>query len=192
MMKKIALSLAALFWLAACQSVPDSSLPELRYTHLTPLNLNVGAVEVVSDYKAPLKAPNVDHTMPVSPGTAFKTWVNDRVKAVGQNYIARFVIKDASVVEVPLAMTKGLKGVFTTDQSERYDARLDVVVDLIDATGGSLGSATTQVTRSITVPEDSSLNDREKILFETTEALMVDLNKTLESKIRSYLGTYVR
>lgn len=192
MMKKIALTLFALVALAACQSVPQQTLPELRYTHLDPLNLAVASVEVVSDFHAPMKAPNVEHTLPVSPEKAFRTWVGDRVNAVGEQFKARFVIKDASVVEVPLAMTKGLKGMFTTDQSERYDARLDVVVDIVDAAGASLGSATAQVTRSITVPEDASLNKRERILFETTEALMSDLNKTFEEKIRSYLGKYVR
>jgi len=191
MMKKALLSLIAVVLATACQSLPDTTLPELRYNHLAPLALNVGAIEVVSEYAAPMKAPNVEHTLTVSPESAFKTWVTDRVKASGQTFKARFVVKDARIVEVPLAMTKGIKGVFTKDQSERYEAVLDVVVSVLDETGGSMGSATTKVTRSITVPEDINLNDRERTLFEMTEALMVDFNKTFEQKIRTYLGKFI-
>ena len=46
--------------------------------------------------------------------------------------------------------------------------------------------------RSITTPEGATLNDREKIWFETTEALMADFDDEMERQIRRHLGTWLR
>jgi hypothetical protein len=45
--------------------------------------------------------------------------------------------------------------------------------------------------RSRTVPEDVTLNDREKVWFEMTEALMNDLNASLERQIYYNMGDFV-
>ena len=46
--------------------------------------------------------------------------------------------------------------------------------------------------RSRTVAEDVSLIDREKVWFEMTEAMMNDLNASLQRQINEHLRAFVR
>ena len=47
------------------------------------------------------------------------------------------------------------------------------------------------MSRSRTVREDASLNDREAVWFTMTEALLNDFDKELEKNIRQYLLGYL-
>jgi len=54
--------------LAACETPPPvDKLPELTYAHLGPFSFNAGAMQVVTGYIPPMKAPNVDHLLPTPP-----------------------------------------------------------------------------------------------------------------------------
>jgi len=181
------------FSLMACEAtVPSRTFPELTYRHLGQIELQVGNVETVSSYKSPLAAPNVDHLFPTPPVDALDSWSADRLMASGTEGIARFTILDASVRETSLEKQKGLKGAFTKDQSERYDGALEATLEIIDNNGGSKGFASAKVSRSISVREDATVNDREQAWFDLTEALMKDFNAELEKNISSYLGNWLR
>ena len=180
------------FLLAACETpAPAQKFPDLTFVHLGALNLNVASVEVVSDYRAPLKKPNVEHLFPAPPDHALKRWARDRLKAGGERGLARFVIAQAAVTETPLKMKTGLTGAFTTDQAERYDAVIEATLEIFGADGIRKGFASARVTRSRTVAEDISLNDREKMWFGLTEALMKNFNTEMENNIRSHLGGHL-
>ena len=101
-------------------------------------------------------------------------------------------ILKGSVVEVPLARTEGVKGVFTIDQSEKYDGTLSVRVEIIGPGGKILAHIASQATRSRSVPEDITLADREKTWFRMTEAMMNDLNLSLERQIKQHFKTWLR
>lgn len=178
-------------WLVtACQSVPTANVPQLSFAHLPAISLGVGEKEVVSAYSMPLKEPNVEHRMSTAPEKAFRLWVSQRIATRGQGGVARFTLDDASVIEVPLDRTKGIKGLFTKDQSERYDATLKAHVELFDPSGAKLGFASAQVKHTRTVGESVTLNQREQIWFELVEALMKDFDKTFEANIRAHLGAW--
>jgi len=85
-----------------------------------------------------------------------------------------------------------VKGLFTKDQSERYEATLKAKVELFDPSGKKLGFASAQVKRTITVGESVSLNEREQIWFELVEALMKDFDKTFEANMRTHLTSWVQ
>jgi len=183
----------ALAWVAAaCQTAPTAQVPMLSFTHLPAISLGVGQKEVVSNYLVPLKEPNVEHRMATSPQKAFSLWVSQRIATRGQAGVAKFTLEDASVIEVPLERTKGVKGLFTKDQSERYEATLKAKVELFDPSGKKLGFASAQVKRTITVGESVSLNEREQIWFELVEALMKDFDKTFEANMRTHLTSWVQ
>lgn len=181
-----------LFFVAACQTAPPPRVyPDLTWTHLLPYNFNVGKVEIVSEYAAPLKYPHVEHSFPISPEAAALRWGRDRIHAAGSKGAVRYIVKTARVIEVPLEKkTGGLKGYFTTDQSERYDLFIDVRIEVKGAPGGS-GFISARAERSRTVPEDVTLDDREEVWFEMTEAAMKDLNATLEKYIAQQLGMFL-
>ncbi len=178
--------------LAGCAaSVPNPTFPELTFGHLGQINLNVASLEIVSSYKSPMAAPNVEHLFPSPPEKALMRWANDRLRATGSSARARFTILDASVHETTLEKQKGIKGAFTKDQSERYDAVLEASLQITDDDTNSEGFANARASRSITVSEDATLNERAQAWFELNEALMQDINAALEKNISQYLGNWL-
>ena len=184
-------SLVALV-LAACQTPPPAQrLPELTYGHLDRLNLDVAALEVVSEFRSPMKAPHVEHLFPTPPQTALERWAADRLEAAGRQGIARFVIKDARGTATPLAIDKGLARAFTKEQSVRYEARVEAFLEIVDERGFRKGFASARVSRTRTLGEDATLNERDKAWFDLTEAVMRDFNAEMEKNIRQYLGGFL-
>ena len=178
--------------LTACETpAPAQKFPDLTYAHLGPMTLNVATLEVVSDYRATLKKPNVEHLFPVKPDHALERWAQDRLKAAGKRGAARFVIARASVTETPLKTKTGITGAFTTDQAERYDAVIEATLEIFGSGGIRKGFAHARVVRSRTVAEGISLNVREKTWFDLTEALMRDFNTEMEKNIRRHLGGHL-
>jgi hypothetical protein len=178
--------------LAACQSGPGRPVyPELSYAHLAPIPLNVADVQVERVYASPGSKPNVEQLFPVRPADAAERWARDRLRPSGAEGVAVVRILNASVVEVPLPRTTGLRGAFTTDQSERYDGVLEVQIEVSSRARGQTAMVKSRAQRSRSVPEDVTLNDREKVWFELTEALMNDLNASLERQIYDNFGNFV-
>ncbi len=171
---------------------PEPVYPQLTYGHLGTIRLDVAAVEIVEGYEPPLTPPNVEHEFPITPAAAARRWFEDRLEAVGAAGLALAVVREASVVEVALKKTTGLTGLLTEDQSERYDAKLVMEIEIRSAVGDRAAFVRAVATRSRTVPEDITLNDREKVFFELTEALMNDIDAQLSSQINQHLVKYLR
>lgn len=190
--KCLILALAGLVALTACNTPPpEQKLPDLGYALTPPVRLNVRAVEVIWSYQPPYKAPNVDHLFSTPPGRAAERWANDRLKPEGAQGLARFFIRNASVIQTRLKTTSGVPGLFKTEQSDRYDAVLEVELRVQDDVGVKDGVVTARAAVSQTVPEDITLNDLEKMWFGMTETLMRELNKQLEANIQAHLGAFL-
>lgn len=179
--------------LAGCASpVQRPAYPQISFRHLEPIPIDVARVEVENRYVSPATAPNVEHRFPVSPAATALNWGRDRLRPVGASGVARLIVERASAVEVPLKRSSGLRGAFTNDQSERYDGVVTVALEILDGNGERRAIARATARRSQTVPEDISLNEREKAWFEMTEAMMATLNTALENQVRSHLKDWVR
>ncbi|MFM2130033.1 MAG: hypothetical protein RL477_1579, partial [Pseudomonadota bacterium] len=113
-------------------------------------------------------------------------------KALGGEERARLVILDASIVEVPLAVTGGVKGMFTRDQAARYDGKLAVMLEILDPSGHQRAFVTARADRSQTVGEGATIAEREKAWFAMTEDMMRQLNGELEQNISRYFGNYLK
>ncbi len=192
---RILLCLAALLpgpLLAGCETAPPPAhYPELTFRHLGPIALDVGRIEVETRYIPPLKPPHVDHRSPLPPYTALRNWAGERLKAVGRRRTAHVVILDASIREVPLAVTGGLKGLFTSEQSARYDARAAVLIEIRDPGGRQLAFVTARASRSMTVAEGASIAARERVWFALTEDLVADINRRVDSQVGRYFAPYL-
>ena len=185
--------LAVVFLLTGCATeVQKPGFSQISFAHLQPISLNVARIEVENRYVSPATRPNVEHEFPVSPAAVASNWGRDRLRAVGQSGVAWVVVRRASVVEVPLKRTTGVTGAFTRDQSERYDAIIDMMVELRDADGNVRVTAESTAKRSRSVSENVSLIEREKIWFEMTETMMSDLNTALENQVRIHMKEWIR
>jgi len=191
---RLVVAVVAALTASACQNTkpPMQKLPEISFANLRPFQLDVGQLEIVSEFVAPGRSPHIEHLMPVSPEGAVQRWAQDRLKPVGKSGAARVVIKDAKVVEVPLAIDKGLTGTFKKEQETRYDAALNVAVQILDARGMVQAETVAQATRSKTVAEGITLNERDRVLYDISESLVKDIDQQMAQLIQSYLGRWVR
>ena len=185
-----AIALAAGVLAACAQTPPPHPLPDLTFSQLGKIQLNVASVEIVENYIPPLRGPNIEHLFPLSPTQAARRWSEDRLSALGTKGRAQFFIDTASVVETVLPVEKGLRGAVTVDQASRYDATLVATLEIRNDRNFRLAFATARAERSLTVPEDLTLNERNAIQFRLVEDLMADLNAALESKIAEFLSAY--
>jgi hypothetical protein len=178
--------------LSAC--APSAELPEpvgLNYLVNKPLRLNVARVEVIKKYQSSSTPPHVENNFPVPPIAMIQQWVQDRLLPVGKTGYATVTIEDASVIETSLKGTPGFKGMFTVDQSERYDARMSVKIEIFDDSGALKNFAYARTTGSRSVAENLSLGQRRQVWIIMMEKIMNSLDAELDLNVRTYLREYV-
>ena len=178
--------------LGACTKPVVVEFPELTFRHKTPVRLAVGSVQVINEFQMPFAAPNVEHKMPVAPGPAAERWAQDVLQALGGTDRLVMVVTDASVREIPLQVKQGIKGIFTTDQAERYESRIAVRLEIRTPDNKRQAVAEAFATRSATIAENTSLADREALWYGLTEDLMDDLDSAIRSKITAHFGAFLR
>jgi len=110
---------------------------------------------------------------------------------VGTSGSVTFTITEASVIEVPLERTSGMRGVVTNDQSERYNGKLAAKINIANPARRLKGEVSAEATRSRTVPENLTLNERDRIWFQMSETLVNDLNTELEKAINQFLQPFL-
>ena len=195
-MKKLSLlSLLIVSVLAVpgCETpVNQRSWPEQTFQHLPPISLDVREINIVHLFEPTLKAPHIEHEMPVPPHIAVERWVVDRLRAKGTSGRAVVTICDASVVEARLKRLGGIKGTFTTEQSERYDAKVEVAIEATDGKGLRSANAVATSLRNRSVLENATLRERHTLWYELTEKLMSDFDQTFESQIRKHLAAFLK
>lgn len=177
--------------LGGCDTpVPSRSFPDISFSHKTPYNLDVAKIEVETN---PAPAPDkgtVVHELPVSLTAVAEKWARQRLKAVGQSGVAVVKVEKASVIEERLKKTGGIRGAFTTDQTERYIGELEMSVSIADNRGQA--SARAGSTRTRTIAEDATLAEREKLWFNMVETLARGMDAEMDQQIPAHLTNYLR
>jgi hypothetical protein len=191
---RVLLLFAPLAVLAGCAAAPPekAALPEMTFSHLAPIELAVAQVEIVDDYTPPLAPPHVERQAPVAPEAALKAWAGRRLKASGGRGVARFVIRSASLTDVRLATTKGLKGAFTKDQSDRFEAEAVAELLIYEGGGAPAGRIEAEARHSRTIAEDASVNERRRLQYDLVEALMAGFDKEMEKNMRAHLARWLK
>jgi hypothetical protein len=157
----------------------------------TPIRLDVARIDVVTEYTSPLAKPNIEHLMPIPPAMAAKRWAEERLRPEGGQRVAKLVIIEGSVVEVPLKKTEGVRGFFTVDQEARYDAKLSVRLDILDDRAFRVGTANAESVRSRSLSEKATLNEREQLYYDLTAELMRDIDAVMDKQIADNLSRLV-
>ena len=191
--RRALLLLPALLALAACDTPPmRQSFATLTFQDRPQIRLDVAQIEIVEAYKAPGVAPHVDHLFPQKPAEVAANWGRDVLRAVGQRGMATYTILDASATDTQLPRSTGMTQVFKTEQSNRYDLHIEVKLELGNPLLATTGIVTASASRSQTVAENMTLNQREAVWFQMTESAMRELDGKLEAAIRDKLRVFVR
>ena len=79
--------------LTACETPGPPGYPDITFSHLKPIKLDIGAVDYTQAYVPPAKLPNVDHLFPQRLTVVAKRWASERIAAVGPiSRIARITL----------------------------------------------------------------------------------------------------
>lgn len=183
--------LIALSALGGCSSAPSRISADITFADRPPIGLNVANIEIVQSYQPAFADPYVDHLFPREPAAVIRRWAEDRLAARGATGTATLIIQEASVTEEELSREPGVKGLVMIEQSERYEARFAVRIEIRKPAPEPNGSADVLAQRSITAPENASLADRERIWFSLTEDTIRDLDARFEQEINDGLPQFV-
>lgn len=191
-LRHLALMIGFCSLLAACSSSPPMRrFPELTFRNLPPVQLDIGRIEVVSQYQPPAQAPHIEYDMPVSPENALKRWVQDRLQPIGRTGTLRVVIRDASATETPLQTDRGFTGMFKKEQAAQVDMSVDVALQMLDDKQFVTAEVTAKQSRSHTELEGLKLNERDKLLYDMVEDLMKGFNGEVDGNIRATFGPWL-
>lgn len=171
--------------LAACGApAPVLEGPPIGYAFLTPLNLDVA--EIVLDERTPNAGPtDIGRELSPSAAEAVRIMGRDRLRAVGRENRARFLVVRAEILRARLPQRGFLGG----DPGERLECRLAARVEIEGPNQQRLGFAEAQSTRSRTI-EGTAAGRRiaaESLLRQT----MFDLNTEFEFQLRRALRPYL-
>ncbi|MBW4025072.1 MAG: hypothetical protein HIU92_18410 [Proteobacteria bacterium] len=169
--------LAAPFLLAGCssdQGVPQN-FPPLRYTYLAPISLNVGSIQTRIAYSPSQDGSSLDAMSPEAPLQAVEQMIQDRLVAAGSGGTATVTINSASINRVGDTAVGNIS--------------LDLQVTSPD--GRRTGYTSASVTRTRTLPDDTSDTAMRAFLYDMTSELVSAENVELEYQMRRHLGSWM-
>jgi hypothetical protein len=179
-----------LFKSSATPNLPPAPPPEISFTRYQPIYLDVASIEIVDEYKPPMQEPYVEHLLPFTPVDTMRTWVKDRLRAVGLNKSLQVIIKEASVISTKLPLPED-KSSLTTIPNRRYDAKLVVEIRIYGTDAMSEASIFITSTQANVISEGASLIERQAIFHRMLYALMESANAELERQIFKYFSKYI-
>lgn len=184
--RRTALTLALPALAAACARRDEPApLPQgpPSYGHLTPLRLDVGALDIVE--ASPGAATLVVPPAPVDPGGALGIMARDRLVAVGGPGRARFSILAASLTRQP----ESGGGVFSAP-TERLFCTLRVRLEILGEEAEPRGFAEAEVRRSATRPAGNP-TERAASADQIVRQAMADMNVEFEYQVRQRLRRFL-
>lgn len=188
----IGFGLGGLALMTGCETTPPPRrFAQITFRYGSPIPMRVGTVETKVLWQAPTGDGHIEREMPVDPVATAARWGEDRIQAIGGAGRAVVEVREMSVVETKLNTTSGVRGAFTTDQSERYDMRLVMRVAAEDASAGTSAETTITAQRSQTVLEGITLAEREAIWYGMIEKLMADMDASLSAAVRNDMSAFV-
>jgi hypothetical protein len=182
--------------LASCSSTSTSSglhgpqVADLSFTQLQPLQLNVGAVDVIDNtVSVSAKAPD----MRVSPSNALGRYARKRLQAMGGEGTLKFVIQQASLTSAQSEPNQNKWAqAFALDQSMDYTITMRVGLDLTGRTTQPNIKSAYTLERKKTLPAGTSLADRDRELNLLIADMVKNVDMAVEKGIEENMRIIVR
>jgi hypothetical protein len=159
--------------LAGCggdEGVPQN-FPPLRYNYLAPISLNVANIQTDVRYVPAQGGSNLDATSPEAPLQALEQMVQDRLAAGGSGGTAIVTINAASLNQV----------------NDTVVGNISLRLTVSSADGRQRGFTDANVTRTRTMPDNTSPDALRAFLYAMTQDLVNAENVELEYQIRQNL-----
>ena len=150
---------------------PRQTFPPLRYDYLTPLRLNVAAIQVEQRFVPSGAAPDVSQYDPVTPLAALRAMAEDRLQAMGNADRAVFVIQNATLMR----------------RGDTLSGQFAVELDLYTTPDNRAAYAQASVSGTFS----GDLDDLPGRLYRMTKDLMDRMNIEFEYQVRRSLGNWL-
>ena len=169
--------LSAPFLLAGCggDEGVTQNYPPLRYTYLAPISLNVSSIQTGVPYTSAQDGTSLDAMSPEPPVQAVQQMLQDRLVAAGSSGTATVTINTASINRV----------------SDTAVGNISVQVAVTSSDGRQAAYTQASVTRTRTLPDDTSDDAQRAFLYAMTSDLVNAENVELEYQIRQHLGRFL-
>lgn len=180
--------------LSACGGIGSPvQYKSLYFSQYQPIYMNVSSIEVVEEYKSPMRPPFVEHLLPYSPSEAVRIWARDRLRTAGDERTMQIIVRTGSVTakssggggisrQIPLVSSGG---------QTTYDARLEVEMRLYGASAISEASVFVNATRTATLPSHADDHTRQILFRKLISDMMDEFNAEMEKNLFLYMGNYI-
>jgi hypothetical protein len=157
--------------LAGCGGGEERSYPPLRYDYLTPLRLNVAAIQIEQRFVPSGVPPDVTQDDPMPPARALRAMAEDRLQSLGSADRAVFIIQDASLVR----------------RRDTLSGNLSVELAIYNTPTTRVAFAQASVTGTYT----GDLDDLPGRLYDMTKSMMDRMNVEFEYQARRALRSWL-
>jgi len=171
--------------LAGCSSEPVEYQP-LTFTRYQPIYIAVSSIEIVEEYKSPMRPPYIEHLIPYSPAEAMRIWTRDRLRTAGGSKTMQIIIRQGDVTTTDIK-----SGGLSLGSNRRYDARLEVEIRIYGQGVISEASAYVNATRNMTLPGSAADATRNRAFRKLIADMMEEVNAEMERNLFQYMGNYI-
>ncbi len=186
--------LAVGVFIAACSSSPPPEVPtDVSFASDTVLAADVTSMNVTVQNVPARDYPHVGHRSPVTFEQAARKWADARFNMTGNSVNAlRIIVKEGDITESLLDVKTGFTGAFKKEQAAKYEARLEVALEILDPDGKVLTSGSAKSFNSQTVPEDATEADKQIVWVGMVKKAFDSLDQELIPQLRQGMSTYMR
>lgn len=163
--------------LAGCggdDGVPQN-FPPLRYNYLAPISLNVASIETRVNFADAANGTDLDPMSPEAPLQAVQQMIQDRLVAGGAGGTATITINSASINQV----------------NDTAVGNISLRLTVRSADGRARGYTDASVSRTRTMPDDTSQTALRAFLYSMTQDMVNAANVELEYQIRQNLPRWI-
>lgn len=189
-MKKILAICGLALALTGCADEPVMVPAPTAYALPPKMMLNVKVINLADrSGKQQMNSPYKNNDFNPTIAEAMKQWAGDRLQAVGTNGQAIIVIKDAALIAQSLFTSDSIDTWFTRQQGLKYTGHAEISLEATAAPGFAMADAS--ATRSVTLPEHPSAEERRQAYYTLLNGLMRDLGQNMDASIQAHMSDFL-
>lgn len=162
-------------------------LPELTFAHLKPVELNVAEIKTEQIFKPDQEYQKVISQMPTSPNSAVLRYLDQRYVAAGNEGLLIIQIDDSTVTREELEPKGRFSRLIGINKKQKYNALVRLNVRFIRSTGSPASTSSVTARRTLTMPQNISLAEKDTRLLEMIEDLVDEIDRVM---IQSFDQTF--
>ena len=144
-------------------------------------SLNVALIDVVNNYKATDVDGHKEADISPSLEEGVRQLVDERLEAKGNDGALTLTINEASIIEERLPQSEGVQSYFTKQVDKKYNGRVELLLNVNAPKRNLSGEFKIVAERSMTLLEGSTLAERDAVLFNLTEQMLLDVNSEIDN-----------